>query len=113
MLRTTCPAMEGKLVKKTEISLPVGQMLPPILARRGAAGFWLAVVLTGAGTGLAAVALTGLLEAVQQLVWGGTELDVLQAAAEAPPWRHLAALVCAGLMAAAGQLLFTRLSSVY
>ncbi len=43
--------------------LPGGQMLPLILARRGAAGFWLAVVLTGAGTGLAAAALTGLLEA--------------------------------------------------
>jgi H+/Cl- antiporter ClcA len=86
-------------------------MLPPILARRGAAGFWLAVVLTGAGTGLAAAALTGLLEAVQQLVWGGNGLDVLQAAAHAPPWRHLAALVGAGLMTAAGQLFLTRLSS--
>jgi chloride channel protein, CIC family len=86
-------------------------MLPPILARRGAAGFWLAVVLTGAGTGLAAAALTGLLEAVQRLVWGGNGLDVLQAAADAPPWRHLAALVGAGLMTGAGQLLLTRLSS--
>jgi CIC family chloride channel protein len=86
-------------------------MLPPILARRGAAGFWLAVVLTGAGTGLAAAALTGLLEAVQQLVWGGNGLDVLQAAADAPPWRHLMALVGAGLMTGAGQLLLTRLSS--
>ena len=86
-------------------------MLPPILARRGAAGFWLAVVLTGAGTGLAAAALTGLLEAVQQVVWGGNGLDVLQAAAHASAWRHLVALVGAGLMTAAGQLLLTRLSS--
>ena len=86
-------------------------MLPPILARRGAVGFWLAVVLTGAGTGLAAAALTGLLEAVQQLVWGGNGLDVLQAAADAPPWHHIAALVGAGLMTGAGQLLLTRLSS--
>jgi H+/Cl- antiporter ClcA len=91
--------------------LPGGQMLPPILARRGAAGFWLAVVLTGAGTGLAAAALTGLLQAVQQLVWGGNGLDVLEAAVHAPPWRHLAALAGAGLMTAAGQLLLTRLSS--
>ena len=37
-------------------------MIPPILAQRSAAGFWLAVLLTGAGTGLAAAALTGLLE---------------------------------------------------
>ena len=39
-------------------------MVAPILARWDAAGFWLAVVLTGLGTGLAAAALTGLL-------WGG------------------------------------------
>ncbi len=91
--------------------MPQRQMLPPILARRGAAGFWLAVVLTGAGAGLAAAALTGLLEAVQKLVWGGNGLDVLQAATDAPPWRHLAALAGAGLVTAAGQLLLTRLSS--
>lgn len=86
-------------------------MLPSILARRGAAGFWLAIVLTGAGTGLAAAALTGLLEVVQQLVWGDNGLDVLQAASRAPPWRHLAALIGAGLMTGAGQLLLTRLPS--
>ncbi len=86
-------------------------MLAPILARRAAAGFWLAVVLTGAGTGLAAAALTGLLEAVQHLVWGGNGLDLLQVATDAPPWRHLAALIGAGVVTAAGQLLLTRLSS--
>jgi hypothetical protein len=91
--------------------LPGGQTLPPIPAQCGAAGFWLAVVLTGSGTGLAAAALTGLLEAVQQLVWGGNGLDVLQAAAHAPAWRHLAALGGAGLMTATGRLLLTRLSS--
>jgi CIC family chloride channel protein len=113
---TTEPAKEGEAVGETENAQPINplqgrQMLPPILARRGAAGFWLAVVLTGAGTGLAAAALTGLLEAVQQLVWGGNGLDVLEAAVHAPPWRHLAALAGAGLMTAAGQLLLTRLSS--
>lgn len=86
-------------------------MLAPILARRAAAGFWLAVVLTGAGTGLAAAALTGLLEVVQHLVWGGNGLDVLLVAAHAPPWRHLAALLGAGVLTGAGQLLLTRLSS--
>jgi H+/Cl- antiporter ClcA len=103
--------METDIVA-TSVKAPIGgQRLPPILARRGEAGFWLAVVLTGAGTGLAAAALTGLLEAVQQCVWGGDGLDVLQAAAHAPWWRHLAALGGAGLMTAAGQLLLTRLSS--
>lgn len=86
-------------------------MLPPILALRGATGFWLAVILTGVGTGLAAAALTGLLEAVQRLVWGGNGLDVLQAAAHTPAWRHLAVLVGARLLTAAGQLLLSGLSS--
>jgi H+/Cl- antiporter ClcA len=86
-------------------------MLPPILARRDTAGFWLAVVLTGVGTGLAAAALTKLLEAVQQLVWGGNGVDMLEAASHAPAWHHVAALVAAGLLTAAGQVLLTRLSS--
>jgi chloride channel protein, CIC family len=86
-------------------------MIPPILARRNAAGFWFAVVLTGVGTGLAAAALTGLLELTQHLIWGGAGLDLLQAASQAPPWKHLAALTGAGLLTGAGQLLLTRLSS--
>jgi CIC family chloride channel protein len=86
-------------------------MIPPILARRNAAGFWFAVVLTGVGTGLAAAALTGLLELTQHLVWGGNGLDLLQAASQAPAWKHLAVLTGAGLLTGAGQLLLTRLSS--
>ena len=64
-------------------------MIAPILARRDAAGFWLAVVLTGVGTGLAAAALTGLLELVQHTVWSGGGVDLLEAAAKATPWWHL------------------------
>ena len=55
-------------------------MIAPILARRDAAGFWLAVVLTGIGTGLGAAALTGLLELVQHTVWSGAAFDLLEAA---------------------------------
>lgn len=84
---------------------------PAILAERRAVEFWGAVVLTGAGTGLAAAALTGLLELVQHLVWGGPGLDLLQAAAEAAPWRHAAILLGAGILTGAAQLLLTRLSS--
>lgn len=87
------------------------RMIAPILARRAAAGFWLAVLLTGVGTGLAAAALTGLLELVQHVMWGGAGLDLLQAASRTPPWRHLAVLIGAGLLTAAGQFLLTRLSS--
>lgn len=86
-------------------------MIPPILARRSAAHFWLAVLLTGVGTGLAAAALTGLLELTQHAIWGGNGLDLLQAAAEASPWRHLIVLTGAGILTGAGQLLLTQLSS--
>ena len=84
-------------------------MIAPILAQRSAAGFWAAVLLTGAGTGLAAAALTGLLELVQHLAWGGAGLDLLQAAKADPPWRHVAVLLGAGVLTGAGQLLLTRL----
>jgi H+/Cl- antiporter ClcA len=86
-------------------------MIAPILARRSAVGFWLAVLLTGVGTGLAGAALTGLLELVQHLMWGGTGFDLLEAASRAGPWRHLVVLLGAGLLTGAGQLLLTRLSS--
>jgi len=51
-------------------------MSAPILADRGAVRFWIAVVLTGVGAGIAAGVLTELLELVQHLVWGGTGLDL-------------------------------------
>ena len=86
-------------------------MIAPILARRDAAGFWLAVVLTGAGTGLGAAALTGLLELVQHMLWYGSGIDILAAASRAPWWWHLAVLLAAGVLTAAGQLLLVRLSS--
>ena len=80
-------------------------------ADRALGRFWLAVVVTGAGAGLAAAALTGLLEAVQALVWGGGGRDILHAAASAAPWWHIAALLAAGLLVGAGQSLLTRLPS--
>jgi H+/Cl- antiporter ClcA len=48
---------------------------------------------------------------VQHLIWGGAGLDLLQAASRATPWWHLLALVGAGLLTGAGQLLLTRLSN--
>ena len=86
-------------------------MIAPILAQRSAAGFWAAVLLTGTGAGLATAALTGLLELVQQLMWGGDGLDVLQTAAGDAPWRHVAILLGAGLLTGVMQLLLTRLPS--
>ena len=86
-------------------------MIAPILARRDAAAFWLAVVLTGIGTGLGAAALTGLLELVQHTVWSGAGIDLLDAAARSPAWWRVAVLVGAGLLTGAGQLVLVRLSS--
>jgi hypothetical protein len=64
-----------------------------------------------AGTGLAAAALTSLLESVQHLMWGGAGRDLLQAASSASPWHHVAVLLGAGMLTGPGQLLLTRLSS--
>ena len=86
-------------------------MIPSTLARPGAAPFWLAVLLTGIGTGVAAAALTRLLELVQRLVWGGSGTDLLRAAEQAGAWRHILALLGAGAVTGLGQIILRRLSS--
>jgi len=86
-------------------------MIPSSLSRPGAARFWIAIVLTGAGTGLAAVALTRLLEAVQQLMWGGSGTDLLSAASQTNWWRHVLVLLGAGLVTGLGQIVLRQLSS--
>ncbi len=68
-------------------------------------------MFTGVGTGLAAAALTSLLELTQRLAWGGNGSDILATASHVPAWKHLAILLGAGLLTGAGQLLLTRLSS--
>lgn len=74
-----------------------------------AAGFWLAVVVTGAGTGLGAAALMDLLFVVQHTLWPGAGMDLLEAAAHAEWPRHLVVLLGAGLLIGMGQLLLGRL----
>ncbi len=86
-------------------------MIAPILATRAAASFWLAVMLTGSGTGLAAAALTGLLRVVQHGVWPGSGEDLVVAAGHAPAWLDLAALLGAGVLTGLGQWLLRQLSS--
>jgi chloride channel protein, CIC family len=83
--------------------------IPDTLRRPGAANFWAAVVLTGAGAGIAAAILTLLLQVVQQMVWPGP--DLLRAAEAAAAWRHILVLLGAGLLTGAGQILLHRLSS--
>src|ERR1022692_1888803 len=88
-----------------------GNMIPSTLARSGAARFWLAVLLTGIGTGIAAAALTRLLEMVQHVMWNGPGTNLLDAAEHASPLRHILVLLGAGLVTGAGQIILKHLSS--
>ena len=85
--------------------------IPSTLSRPGALRFWLAILLTGIGTGLAAIVLTRVLEVVQHLVWNGSGTDVLAAAERAGAWRHIVVLAGAGVVTGVGQLLLKQLSS--
>src|SRR5512142_2826558 len=85
--------------------------VPPTLRHPAAARFWLGLLATGAGTGLAAAALTRLLEAVQRRSWGGDGTDLLAAASRAGALRHVLVLLAAGLATGAGQVLLRRLAS--
>jgi chloride channel protein, CIC family len=86
-------------------------MIPSTLRQPDAPRFWMAVLLTGAGTGVAAAALTRLLEAVQRLAWKGSGTDLLDAAQRVGAWRHVIVLCCAGLVTGLGQIVLRRLSS--
>ena len=78
---------------------------PALVELRPNAGwrFWVAVVLTGIGTGAGAAALTLILQAVQHFVWPGPGATLVDAAEQATPWRHILALLGAGLATGAGQ----------
>ena len=88
-----------------------GDAIPSTLVRPGATRFWLAVLLTGVGTGIGAAALTRLLELVQHLAWSGSGTNILDAVEHAGVWRHVLVLLGAGLLTGAGQLILKQLSS--
>ena len=69
------------------------------------------MLLTGIGTGVAAAALTKLLETVQHFAWSGSGTNLLDAAEHASPPRHILVLLAAGLVTGAGQLILRHLSS--
>jgi CIC family chloride channel protein len=85
--------------------------IPTTLASPGALRFWLAVCFIGISTGLAAAALTQLLEIVQRAVWHGSGTNILEAARQATTWRHIVVLLAAGVLTAVGQVLLKQLSS--
>lgn len=93
------------------VAAPSGRAaIPATLVQPGAAKFWLAVVVTGIGTGFAAAALTLFLGVVQHLVWPG-QGTLLDAAAQAGAWRHIVVLLGAGVAVGAGQIVLGQLSS--
>jgi CIC family chloride channel protein len=92
-------------------SIPSIEAIPFTLQQPGAARFWLAIFLTGVGAGVGAVALTRLLEVVQHFAWNGSPTVILDAAEHAGVWRHILALLGAGLLTGSGQIILGRLSS--
>ena len=85
--------------------------IPTSLASPGAARFWLSVCLIGATTGLAAAALTRLLEVIQHVAWHGSGTNLLDSARQASALRHIAVLLAAGILTGVGQVLLKQLSS--
>src|SRR5271168_3720463 len=93
----------------TDPSSQILSSIPPTLRSPGAAVFWLAVLLTGLGTGVAAAILTHLLFVVQRACWPGPRL--LDGAQQADAMHHLVILLAAGAVTAAGQVLVRRLGT--
>jgi CIC family chloride channel protein len=92
--------------------LAAGAKVPATLRDPGAIPFWIAVVLTGLCAGLGAALLTLLFDAAQELAWGAAgPSELLQAARQASPQRHLGLLLGAGLAISVSQWLLTRLTS--
>ena len=85
--------------------------IPATLFKPGAARFWLAVILIGFGAGMSAAALNLVLSTVQSLVWPSADANIVEAAAAASAWRHIAALVGAGVLTGVAQYVLVRLSS--
>jgi CIC family chloride channel protein len=85
--------------------------IPSTLDSPGALRFWAAVVLTGIGTGVAAIVLTRLLEGVQSLFWRGSGTDLLDSASRSGPLRHIVILIGAALVTGTGQVLLKHLTS--
>jgi H+/Cl- antiporter ClcA len=101
----------GPLTTSETQSIPGQDGIPSTLRHPSALRFWLAVFLTGVGTGIGAAALTRLLEVVQRFAWNGSGTNILEAAQHAGAWRHILVLLGAGLLTGAGQIVLRQLSS--
>jgi chloride channel protein, CIC family len=83
--------------------------IPATLTSPKAVTFWAVALLTGIGAGIAAGALTLLLQAIEHLAWPGR--DILDAGAHAGYARHLIVLLGAGVLTGIGQLVLQHVSS--
>lgn len=83
--------------------------IPATLTSPKAVTFWAVALLTGIGAGIAAGALTWLLQAIEHLAWPGP--DILEAGAHAGYERHLIVLIGAGVLTGVGQLVLQHVSS--
>jgi chloride channel protein, CIC family len=86
-------------------------LIPGTLRQPDALRFWLALLITGIGTGVGAAALTRILELVQRLAWRGSPTDILDAASRTGAARHILMLVGAGLVTGLGQIILKQLTS--
>lgn len=68
-------------------------------------------MLTAAGTGVGAIALTRLLEFTQRLAWGGSGVNLLEAVSATAASRRVLVLLGAGVLTVAGQIVLRRLAS--
>jgi len=120
MLLRLCPATmtaqqtpepDANQPSAAQAKLSSGEMIPATLGHSAAGRFWLAVLLTGALTGLGAAALTRLLEWVQRTAWHGSGTNILEASQGATAARRVLVLLAAGVLTGLGQLLLKQLSS--
>ncbi len=73
--------------------------------------FWLAVLLTGVGTGLGAAALTRLLELTQRIAWRGSATNILEAAQHASIERHILVTLLGGVVVGLGYFVLKHVTS--
>lgn len=85
--------------------------VPVTLLQKGAIGFWIAVVATGIGAGLAAAFLTLLLEFTQKIAWKGSGQDLINSVTSSSEARHIVILLLAGMIVIFGQFFLRQLTS--